>query len=175
MKLKLNKVLLYKYVVNQKNRTIFVIKKTMINPGQKIKNLRKNTFHEVESVMMLDSYESSVIFTKDGLCLPMVDISEEESIQEKNEHVDFSLEEISYRFLGCSSYELKTRQGIIDKKISENLLTIKIKKFINYEITFITDNVTKYGESHHIHTNLRCQFVFRTKNKTYSFLVKKSK
>jgi hypothetical protein len=124
---------------------------------------------------MLDSYESSVIFTKDGLCLPMVDISEEESFEEKNNQNDLSLEDLSYRLLGCSSYELKVRQGIIDKKISENLLTIKIKKFMNYEITFISDDVTKYGESHHIHTNLRCQFVFRTKNKTYSFLVKKSK
>ena len=147
----------------------------MVNIGQTIKNVKTNTFHEVESVMILDDYESSVVFTKDGLCLPITDVFEEENVLKKNEKDETLIDELSYKILGCNSHELKKRQEIIDKKVSEGLFSVKISKILNYKLTIITDNVIKYGESHYIHVNLRCQFVFRTKNKTYSILIKKSK
>jgi len=138
--------------------------------GVKIKHLESRNVFTVDSILEMEDETKSVVFTEEGVCLPLnkVGLIEDEKIEEDSIQLE-------YKFFGCSSAEEKVRRNILNDKIALNLFRMKRFNLFGREITIWIDDRTNHLESYHIHVNLRCQFVFRTKNKTYSILIKKSK
>jgi len=144
--------------------------------GVKIKHLESRNVFTVDSILEMEDKTKSVVFTEEGVCLPLnkVEIIEDKKLI-PNEKIGEDSLQLEYKFFGCSSAEEKIRENILNDKISLNLFKIKQFNLFGREITIWIDDRTNHLESYHIHVNLRCQFVFRTKNKTYSILIKKSK
>lgn len=147
-----------------------------MSKGSKIKNIKTGKIYTLDSILEMDNETESVIFTEEGVCIPVSDtifIEEESSIFDSVQNEE--LLKLQFKIFGCSSVEERLRRKIFNEKERLGLLKFKYLELFGYTIIVCIDDRSKFIESYHIHVNLRSQFVFRTKNKTYSLLIEKSK
>lgn len=144
--------------------------------GSKIKDINTGKIYTVDSILEMDNISESVVFTEEGVCLPVIKsklLKEDFSIFDSSQDED--LLRLQFKIFGCSSVEERLRRKILNEKQKLGLLKFKYWSIFGFEICLCIDDRSKHLESWHIHVNERSQFVFRSKTKTYSITIEKSK
>ncbi len=144
--------------------------------GTKIKDIKSGKIYTIDYVMEMDKISDSVVFTQEGVCLPVINtqlVDEEFSIFDSTQDED--LLRLQFKIFGCSSVEDRLRRKILNEKQRLGLLKWKFWNVFGFQISLCIDDRSNHLESWHLHVNARSQFVFRTKTKTYSISIEKRK
>ena len=144
--------------------------------GSKIEDINTGKIYTVDSVLEMDDISKSVVFTEEGVCLPVIKsklLKEDFSIFDSSQDED--LLKLQFKIFGCSSVEDRLRRKILNEKLKLGLLKWKFWNVFGFQISLCIDDRSNHLESWHLHVNARSRFVYRSKTKTYSMAIEKSK